>query len=53
MDVKHVYDLASNIPRALVRSYDGDHFQIYHEPLVSSLLQDQIAFLRREFDVRD
>ncbi|MDT7762030.1 MAG: hypothetical protein QOC63_1450, partial [Mycobacterium sp.] len=36
-----------------VRSYDGDHFQIYHEPLVSSLLQDQIAFLRGEFDVRD
>jgi pimeloyl-ACP methyl ester carboxylesterase len=53
MDVKHIYDVASKIPRAVVRSYDGDHFQIYHEPLVSSLLQDQIAFLRGEFDVRD
>jgi uncharacterized protein len=51
MDVKHVYDVARKIPRAVVRSYDGDHFQIYHEPLVSSLLQDQIAFLRGEFHV--
>jgi uncharacterized protein len=51
MDVKHVYDVARRIPRAVVRCYDGDHFQIYHEPLVSSLLQDQIAFLRGEFHV--
>ena len=51
MDVKHVYDVARKIPRAVVRSYDGDHFQIYHEPLVSSLLQDQITFLRGEFHV--
>ena len=51
MDVKHVYDVAHKIPRAVVRSYDGDHFQIYHEPLVSSLLQDQITFLRGEFHV--
>lgn len=51
MDVKHVYDVAGSAPRATVRSYDGDHFEIYHPPLVSTLLADQTAFLRRELHV--
>ncbi|AQT79575.1 alpha/beta hydrolase [Mycolicibacterium litorale] len=45
MDVKHVYDVAGAAPKATVRSYDGDHFEIYHPPLVSALLADQTAFL--------
>jgi uncharacterized protein len=51
MDTKHVYDVAHTAPNAVVRSYDSDHFQIYHPPLVSELLTDQIAFLRKELHV--
>jgi pimeloyl-ACP methyl ester carboxylesterase len=51
MDTKHVYDVARAAPNTIVRSYGGDHFQIYHPPLVSELLTDQIAFLRRELHV--
>jgi uncharacterized protein len=51
MDVKHVYDVAAAAPKVTVRSYDGDHFQIYHPPLVSTLLADQTAFLRKELHV--
>jgi uncharacterized protein len=51
MDTKHVYDVARSVPNAAVRSFDGDHFQIYHPPLASELLADQIAFLRRELNV--
>lgn len=52
MDVRHVYDVAGAAPRATVHSYDGDHFQIYHPPLVSTLLADQTAFLRKELHVQ-
>ena len=51
MAVKHVYDVAGAAPRATVRSYEGDHFEIYHPPLVSTLIADQTAFLRRELRV--
>jgi len=51
MAVKHVYDVAGSAPRATVRSYEGDHFEIYHPPLVSTLIADQTAFLRRELRV--
>ena len=51
MDVKHVYDVAGVAPKATVRSYDGDHFEIYHPPLVHTLVADQTAFLRRELHV--
>jgi fermentation-respiration switch protein FrsA (DUF1100 family) len=51
MDVKHVYDVAGAAPKATVRSYDGDHFEIYHPPLVHTLVADQTAFLRRELHV--
>ena len=51
MDVKHVYDVAGAAPEATVRSYDGDHFEIYHPPLVHALVADQTAFLRRELHV--
>jgi len=51
MDTKHVYDVAGAAPKATVRSYDGDHFEIYHPPLVHTLVADQTAFLRRELHV--
>lgn len=51
MDVKHVYDVAGAAPRATVHSYAGDHFEIYHPPLVHALVADQTAFLRRELHV--
>jgi len=51
MDTKHVYDVARTAPHSVVRSYDGNHFEIYHPPLVSQLLADQIAFLQRELHV--
>lgn len=51
MDTKHVYDVAGAAPRSTVRSYDGDHFEIYHPPLVHTLLADQTAFLRKELHV--
>lgn len=51
MAVKHVYDVAGAAQRATVRSYEGDHFEIYHPPLVSALIADQTAFLGRELRV--
>jgi hypothetical protein len=35
-----------------VRHYDGDHFQIYHPPLLSALLADQATFLQEHLGVR-
>jgi len=51
MDVKHVYAVARKVPNVVIRAYDGDHFEIYHPPLVAELLADQTAFLRRELHV--
>jgi uncharacterized protein len=51
MDVKHVYDVTRAAPNCTARSYCGDHFQIYHPPLVSALVNDQTAFLRKELHV--
>jgi pimeloyl-ACP methyl ester carboxylesterase len=51
IDPRHVEDVARRAPRGEMRHYDGDHFAIYHPPLVSELLTDQTAFLRRHLDV--
>ena len=51
LDIKHVYDVAGSAPKATVRSYDSDHFEIYHPPLVHTVVADQTAFLRRELRV--
>ncbi|MET0699951.1 MAG: alpha/beta fold hydrolase [Mycobacterium sp.] len=51
MDTKHVYDVAGAAPKAIVRSYDGDHFEIYHPPLARMLVSDQTTFLRKELHV--
>ncbi|GCE47194.1 serine aminopeptidase S33 family [Thermosporothrix hazakensis] len=38
---------ARRIPAAEVRTYPGDHIDIYHEPLFSQVLNDQCDFLSR------
>jgi len=51
MDPRHAEDIANAAPRGLARHYDGDHFQIYHPPLLGELLADQTAFLREHLSV--
>jgi uncharacterized protein len=48
---RHAEDVARNAPRGEARYYDGDHFEIYHQPLLDDLLADQTAFLRRQLHV--
>jgi pimeloyl-ACP methyl ester carboxylesterase len=43
---------AAAAPRGAALHYPGDHFEIYHPPLLASLLADQTAFLTRHLDVR-
>jgi pimeloyl-ACP methyl ester carboxylesterase len=50
IDPRHVEDVAWRAPRGQTRHYDGDHFAIYHPPLVGALLADQTAFLREHLD---
>lgn len=38
---------AEKVRDAEVLDYDADHFDVYAEPLLSSVLADQVAFLRR------
>jgi uncharacterized protein len=52
MDPRHAEDVAAAAPRGVVRHYDGDHFQIYHPPLLSALLADQTTFLQEHLGVR-
>lgn len=52
MDPHHAEDIGTAAPRGVVRHYDGDHFQIYHPPLLSALLADQTAFLQEHLGVR-
>jgi acetyl esterase/lipase len=51
MDPRHAVDVGRSAPRGEVRYYDGDHFEIYHPPLLDELLTDQTAFLRRHLRV--
>ncbi|WIM89377.1 alpha/beta fold hydrolase [Candidatus Mycobacterium wuenschmannii] len=51
MDPRHAEDVARSAPRGEARHYDGDHFEVYHPPLLDQLLTDQTAFLRRHLDV--
>ncbi|MGE2816400.1 alpha/beta hydrolase [Mycobacterium heidelbergense] len=52
MDPRHAEEIAVVAPRGVVRHYDGDHFQIYHPPLLDALLADQAVFLREHLGVR-
>ncbi|QLL05807.1 alpha/beta hydrolase [Mycobacterium vicinigordonae] len=51
MDPRHAEDVARRAPRGTARHYDGDHFQIYHPPLLADLLADQTAFLKEHLSV--
>ena len=51
MDPRHAEDVARRAPRGIARHYDGDHFAIYHPPLVADLLADQTEFLREHLHV--
>jgi pimeloyl-ACP methyl ester carboxylesterase len=51
MDPRHAEDVARRAPRGIARHYDGDHFAIYHPPLVADLLADQTDFLREHLHV--
>jgi pimeloyl-ACP methyl ester carboxylesterase len=52
MDPRHAEDIARAAPRGVARKYDGDHFQIYHPPLLGQLVADQTDFLREHLGVR-
>jgi pimeloyl-ACP methyl ester carboxylesterase len=51
MDPRHAEDVARRAPRGIARHYDGDHFAIYHPPLVADLLADQTGFLQEHLHV--
>jgi uncharacterized protein len=51
MDPRHAEEIGHRAPRGIVRRYDGDHFQIYHPPLLGTLLADQTAFLQEHLSV--
>ena len=51
MDPRHAADVARSAPRGVARLYHGDHFQIYHRPLVAELLADQTAFFQTHLHV--
>jgi hypothetical protein len=36
----------------VLKRYPSDHFEIYHPPLVDTVLADQISFLREHLHVR-
>lgn len=52
MNPHYVEDVAAAAPRGVARHYDGDHFQIYHPPMLGALLADQTAFLQEYLGVR-
>jgi uncharacterized protein len=52
MDPRHAEEVAAAAPRGIARHYEGDHFQIYHPPLLGALLADQTAFLQEHLGVR-
>ncbi|OBJ51833.1 alpha/beta hydrolase [Mycobacterium asiaticum] len=51
MNPRHAEDVAKRAPHGVARYYDGDHFQIYHPPLLAGLLADQTAFLKEHLHV--
>jgi hypothetical protein len=51
MDPGYAVRAADLAPRGVARRYDSDHFEIYHPPLVSTVLADQTDFLRKHLGV--
>lgn len=52
MNPRHAADVGHRAPHGVVRHYDGDHFQIYHPPLLGQLLADQTRFLVEHLNVQ-
>jgi fermentation-respiration switch protein FrsA (DUF1100 family) len=51
MDPRHAEDVARRAPLGEMIRYDGDHFEVYHPPLLDDLLADQTAFLQKHLRV--
>jgi fermentation-respiration switch protein FrsA (DUF1100 family) len=51
MDPRHAEDVARRAPLGEMCHYDGDHFEVYHRPLLDDLLADQTAFLQEHLRV--
>jgi alpha-beta hydrolase superfamily lysophospholipase len=51
MHPRHAEDVARSAPRGEMRHYDGDHFEVYHRPLLDELLTDQTVFLQKHLRV--
>lgn len=45
MDPRIAVKTAQRAPRGTAVRYPADHFEVYHPPLVDSILHDQVAFL--------
>jgi uncharacterized protein len=52
MDPHHAEEVARRATRGVVRHYDGDHFEVYHPPLVAKLLADQARFLQEHLNAQ-
>jgi hypothetical protein len=52
MDPAFAATVAHRAPRGVALHYPSDHFDIYHPPLVSRVMADQIAFLQEHLGVR-
>lgn len=51
-DPKYSVRVAHAAPRGVLKRYPSDHFEIYHRPLVDTVLADQISFLQEHLRVR-
>src|SRR5690625_578309 len=51
IDPRYAVAVARRAPLGVARHYDSDHFAVYHEPLLDTMLADQTDFLRRNLDV--
>lgn len=51
-DPKYSVRVAHTAPRGVLKRYPSDHFEIYHRPLVDTVLADQITFLQEHLRVR-
>ena len=52
MDPRHAEDVGRRAAKGVVRHYDGDHFQVYHPPLLAEILADQTRFLQEHLGVK-
>ncbi|WP_287862390.1 hypothetical protein [Corynebacterium sp.] len=43
---------AGKVQRATIRIHEGGHFDPYVEPLFSEIIEEQLAFLRKEVPVK-